>query len=185
MKHPFESLPAATLRRVYGLFFVLTLGVTLLLGALNQYHPEGAAPTDPPRTVPIIQLEFLRTAAQWEQAVAPLGAPGVAALRQTTYADFLYLFCYSTLLAAGVIGVTRAVKSHRVRLFARWLAWGQWLAGLLDGIENYGILHNAAGSPSDLWALTSAYCATVKFALVIVGTLYVLVMLAQSWRDEA
>lgn len=185
MKHPFENLSASSVRRIYWVFFVLTGVVTLLMGEFGKYHPDGVSDPAEVRTCPTTRLEFVNSAAAWETEVAQLGVNGAAALRRQTYLDYLFLCCYSTLLVAAVIGVTRAVTHPGVRLFARWLAWGQWLAAVLDGIENYGLLHNVSGTPSDIWAMISCYCATLKFALIVVGTLYVLFQLAQSWRDEA
>ena len=185
MKHPFEHLSAASIRRVYWIFLGLTGVVTLLMGEFGKFHPDAASDPNEIRTVPTTRMEFFKTTAEWETTLAAIGKNGTAALQRQTYLDYLFLCTYSTLLAAAVIGVTRGVKHTGVIMFARWLAWGQWLSGVLDGVENYGLLHNAAGPISEGWAVTSSYCAMLKFALIIVGTLYVFVQLAQSWRDEA
>jgi len=185
MKHPFENLPAGTLRRVYWVFLALTGVVTLLMGEFGKFHPDGAPDPKEIRTVPTTRMEFFTTTAEWESTLQSIGQNGKTAFLRQTYLDYLYLCTYSTLLAAAVIGVTRAVKHRGVIVFARWLAWGQWVAGLLDGIENYGMLHNAAGPISETWAMISCVCASLKFGLIIVGTLYVFAQFAQAWRDEA
>lgn len=185
MQHPFEKLTAPRLRRVYWAFFALTAITGAITGSLNKYHPDGAPPGAPVAEVPTVTFEFAGTLERWNALAATAGHAGMEALRVQTYVDYSFLVCYSTLIAAGVIGVTLGTRSRALLVTARYLAWGQWLAGLLDAIENYGMLRNMAGPVSGTWLAVSYWCAAVKFAFVIFGTLYILCFLARPWRGDA
>ena len=67
----------------------------------------------------------------------------------------------------------------RVKLFVTtmllFLAWGQWLAALLDAIENGALLTMLLDVPAQPWPVVAWWCAIAKFALVLLGLLFVLV----------
>lgn len=88
--------------------------------------------------------------------------------------DFLFPLVYSTMLALACImssGVLRA---------ARWplagagctLAWGQWFAAFLDYIENVSLLILLLGAVASPWPQIAAFCAYIKFALILIGMIY-------------
>ncbi|MEE8390887.1 MAG: hypothetical protein V3S14_08865 [Anaerolineae bacterium] len=56
--------------------------------------------------------------------------------------------------------------------FGLLLAWGQWLAALLDGVENTALWNILANGPSTPWPQVAWWCAAVKFTLVILGLIY-------------
>jgi hypothetical protein len=84
-----------------------------------------------------------------------------------TYAAFLSLAC---LLSADAL----RRRAWPLSGLGAPLGWGQWLAALLDAIENLGlilILFNGAGQP---WPAVARLCAQLKFALLILGLFYAL-----------
>ena len=185
MKHPLEKLSTGALRRVYWGALLLTALVPVGMDALAQYRPEGAGSGVATRPTPTIKFEFANTPEAWNALATDVGTPGLQALRRQTYLDMLFMFCYSTAIAAGAIGIARGTQLAWARRAAPWVAWGGWLSGALDGIENVGMLVNIAGPLSPTWLTTTAVCATVKFGLVGVGIVFVLFMLPLPWRDEA
>ncbi len=58
----------------------------------------------------------------------------------------------------------------------RALAWGQWLAGAFDAVENAGllILLYHPGAPASPWPQLAAVCASAKFLLLAAGAGFVL-----------
>jgi len=60
-----------------------------------------------------------------------------------------------------------------------FLAWGQWLAGLFDAVENYALLTLLQGAavegvvPDSAAATLARQCALLKFGLIAVGLIYV------------
>lgn len=183
MKHPLENLGASAVRRIYWVFLFLTAAVAVGMGELGKYPHADDPPGAAPRSVPTIKFEFADSVEKWEQLAGPVGAAGMAALKRQTYLDYIFLVCYSTVIAAGVIGVSRGLRRPAAVLGARGLAWGAWLSGLLDGVENTGLLLSAAGPLSPVCLKVTAACAVVKFALVIAGVLWIHVLLPVSWRD--
>jgi hypothetical protein len=183
MKHPFDSLSAGAVRKIYWIFLGLTALVAIIMGELGKFQPEGA-PEGTVRTSPTIDFEFANTPEKWNALQQFCGAPGMDALRVQTYVDYVFLMCYSTLIGAGVIGVSRASRSGAVRALAPALAWGQWLSGVLDGIENFGLLQNANGPVSQTWLNVTVACATLKFALIVIGVLFIFILMPLSWRDD-
>lgn len=185
MKTPLDRLDTVALRRVYWLFLLLTALVPIGMGELAKFVPEGAAAGTPYRTVPTYRFEFANAPAKWEALAADVGAVGLDALRRQTYLDMLFAVCYSTATAACVVGIARGASSRAVLACAPWVAWGSWLAGALDMIENTGMLLNIAGPLSPVWLQATAACAAVKFGLVGVGVLFVFFLLPLPWREGA
>jgi hypothetical protein len=57
------------------------------------------------------------------------------------------------------------------------LAWGLWLAAIFDAVENYALITMMFNGVSDPYPAISAFCATCKFSLILLGLLYALVSL--------
>lgn len=180
MNHPFEKIEAVGLRKVYWLFLGLTAGVALWLGELAKYQDCGVT-----KSVPTVAFEFARTPEAWEILTKAAGPAGMAALRTQTYADYVFLLTYSTLIAAGIAGVMRGAKNSKGLTLGRSLAWGQWFAALMDAVENAGLLININGPVSATWTQVSSAAAAIKFAIILLGVLYIYIVMALSWRDEA
>jgi hypothetical protein len=101
---------------------------------------------------------------KWNDA----GVTGVA--RHSIHVDFAFIFCYSLLLAM----VCQAASSH---LHGAWqtagvvLAWGMLAAGVLDCIENIGMLTMLHGNYGPVrWV---SLCAATKFVILIVSVIYI------------
>jgi hypothetical protein len=119
--------------------------------------------------------------------------------------DLVFLLFYSTTMALACVmaaDVFRATGTHTVdqqnagtqaeQKPWHWLkiyelgillAWGQWLASLLDAAEDvglYNMLSKRFTSPwtGYDWAAVTWWCAALKFALVSLGGLYILAAIA-------
>ena len=53
------------------------------------------------------------------------------------------------------------------------LAWAQFGAGLLDAVENYGLIQVLLGSQQAFWPVLARWCAIPKFLIVAAGLVYV------------
>jgi hypothetical protein len=90
--------------------------------------------------------------------------------------DFVWLLLYSTTISLGC--VLTAARLHergwtRAGALGLALAWGQWLAALLDAVENVAMLRLLQGSVAQPWPTIARACAIPKFALVVAGIAYV------------
>ena len=59
--------------------------------------------------------------------------------------------------------------------FGRVIAFMQILAGIFDGIENYGLIRLLFGSDNATFAAMAFFFATLKFTFIVMGILYFLV----------
>jgi hypothetical protein len=88
--------------------------------------------------------------------------------------DYLFLFLYPAFiaLACALVSERLAVVRPGLGRVGAGLAWLALLAGLLDAIENYGLIRQLIDGPSTAWARVALWCAVPKFALVALGLLY-------------
>ena len=163
-----DDRPVEPARRLVWLAILIVTGVVLLqllpsLGHSDFFREEGR------RVVPA--REMLET---W-------GEEGVRAARRQTVLDYPFLLCYSCLIALGIVAVLRNARGG-VAALGRGLAWCQWIAALLDAVENAGLLIILSGRPETPWPQIAFYCAGLKFALITVGVLYILIALPLGRR---
>jgi len=55
-----------------------------------------------------------------------------------------------------------------------FLAWAQFIAAILDAVENYALIRVLLGSSQNLWPALARFCAGPKFFIVTAGLLYVI-----------
>lgn len=86
--------------------------------------------------------------------------------------DYLWMIFYSTTIALGVVWTAEAfqLKGTLATVF-NTLAWGQWLAALLDALENTALTIMLFSQPASPWPQIAYWSAVIKFALVILGLL--------------
>ncbi|WP_437931473.1 hypothetical protein WMF37_20185 [Sorangium sp. So ce291] len=90
--------------------------------------------------------------------------------------DYLIIIAYANGLALDCVMGADALKKRGLpgAGLGAPLAWGQWLAGLLDATENGALLGILRGSDQALWPALARGCAQVKFCLVGAGVAYAL-----------
>ena len=99
--------------------------------------------------------------------------------------DYLFMVAYSTTIALGCLWAADAFRARLPGLAAAgpWLAWGQWVAGLCDAVENVALTVMLLGGVADPWPGLAWWCATPKFVLIVAGLLYSLgaVAVRRAW----
>ncbi|WP_437529489.1 hypothetical protein WME79_47835 [Sorangium sp. So ce726] len=90
--------------------------------------------------------------------------------------DYLFLTAYANGLALACVMGADALKERGLpgAGLGAPLAWGQWLAGLLDATENAALLRILRGSDEALWPPLARRCAQAKFGLAGAGIIYAL-----------
>jgi hypothetical protein len=174
MTHPLALIPSHYRPRLFVFFLILTLVVMVALNVLGTPLQTAAAPAG------IVSYEF---SANTEGADAILNswdnqAKIYAALNLGL--DYLFMPAYATAIGLATIWVGQAIGG-RARSLGVWLAWGQWLAALLDATENVALLKMLLETTAAPWPQLAYGCAAVKFALVLLGLLFVLVGAAYYW----
>lgn len=167
MWHPLQEFPARAELPLFLLLLFLTAGlIAVLVWTLRGERHS------------IVALELAGTVGKARQIIScweASGARGRALLN--VYLDFPFLVVYSTAIALCCVLASEVFQAR-----AQWmvvigvaLAWAQWLAALLDAVENAALLKMLHGSVlRDPWPRIVRWSAFGKFAIVLVGFLYVL-----------
>ena len=168
MNHPLARLSPHN-RTV---FFFLLLGLTVVLLLSMNYVGlplnTAAAPQG------IISFEFAATPERAQEMLDSWSPDARIRAGFIQGLDFLFPIAYSTtvglgcVMAAGVI----ARRGQAISRLGIWLAWGLWLAAVLDYIENIGLLFILFGIVQSPYPQIAAVCASIKFALLAIGLVY-------------
>jgi hypothetical protein len=164
VSHPFEEMPRSTLPIVFVALALITLAVGRAIAAPLRTE---AAPLG------IVSLEFAGSANKAQNILDSWTAGQKYAALRNTRLDYVFLVCYSTLLAVGCVWASGGFEEDW-RHVGGWLAWAQWGAGALDAVENVGLFYLLRGSVEDRWTRLALGCAVPKFLLIVAGIAYVL-----------
>jgi hypothetical protein len=170
MKHPLESIPSSNRRGLFLPLLVLTLVVMAVLNGVGGPLVTEAAPQG------IVSFEL---AGDISSAQAILDSWDARARTHAGFSlgfDFTFLLLYSTTIACACVWGARGLGEvwRPLAPVGPLLAWGQWLAGLFDAVENAALWATLANGPSVPWPRLAWWCATIKFMLVALGLLYAL-----------
>ena len=140
----------------------------------------GATLKTPQTPIGILNLEFayntIKTDAVLKSWSPANGVDNIKVAKINTYYDFLFLFFYAgfLFLACKKIAVLNKNKT------GLWIATGALLAGLLDVLENFGMLYTLSGHSNNTITFLTAIFAGIKFLFVIIAIFYLLFGLL--WR---
>lgn len=171
MTHPFEKIPPSKRKYIYWPMLVLTLVLSatffLLSYDLQNVKDEQGAQVSPQG---IVSFELIKDAAEASRMLHYWGESRKMNAAFTLGLDYLYIFAYSNTLALGCVWIACVLRSRKfLRLAAAgiFIAWLQWLAGILDAIENAALIKILFDAPTDALALISRWCAIPKFAFTL------------------
>ena len=169
MRHPFEALGADKRKPIFLSLTALTLVVMGVLNATGGPLKTPAAPQG------IVSFEL---AGDGPSAQAILDCWDCQARAHAGFNlgfDFVFMLLYSSAIGLACVWVACVLPSRYRPLAAvgLTLAWGQWLAALLDVVENVALLVILLDSPVAPWPQVALWCAVPKFALVFLGLGYV------------
>lgn len=168
MKHPFVSIRAHSIGRIFFPLLALTLLLLVVMSWVGLPLETAAAPYG------IISYELagdvsnsLSIIASWDDTARMHAAFSLGL-------DYLFLVLYSTTIGLACIWAARVLQVNSWRLAAVGipLAWGLWLAALLDAIENAGLISLLFGSQAQSWSLLARWCALFKFGIIFAGLTY-------------
>jgi hypothetical protein len=168
MNHPLAFISSNTRKPA---FFVL-LGWTLFFLAISQIINSplvnSAAPSG------IISFELAHTPARVQAMIASWDARLQLFAAFGLGFDYLFMPSYAFTIALACLLVADRNKGWFIILGA-WLGWGLFLAALLDAVENIGLWNSLIGNVNATWPEVSFWCATFKFALILMGIAYGLI----------
>ncbi len=125
----------------------------------------------------ILNLEFAYNSAQTTgiiNAWKTTGDPNnVLAAIYNTFYDFLFLFFYAGFLFLTCKKIAANIKGPAAKA-GNLIARGAILAGILDVLENIGMLLSLHNYTSDAIAFLTVFFSVIKWGLAIIAVLYVL-----------
>jgi hypothetical protein len=168
--HPFAWLSETAQKRAFLGVFVFTLAAMMCMNIIGHPLITATAPQG------IVSFEFAGTFDAAHRMMESWGPKGLISAGLSLGFDYLFLMVYSLCIALGCVLVARAMQ-HRVKIFViigALLAWAQFLAAILDAIENYALIRVLLGANADLWPSLARLCAGPKFLIVTLGLLYII-----------
>lgn len=168
MKHPLDFIPTNKRKPAFFVFLTLTLILFAVFRVLDSPLRTAAAPNG------IVSYELagnIKPAAEilgsWDARAQLFAAFGLGL-------DYLFMPAYALALCLGIL----LAAGRHAGAFAKagaWLGWGALAAALFDAVENFSLWQFMLGDFQVLWPRLAAICATVKFALLVLGLIYALV----------
>lgn len=86
--------------------------------------------------------------------------------------DYLFLVLYPITIAVGIVMLSNKLGYIST---GKKLSWLVISSGLLDAIENYGLIQLLNGHLELHWAQIAFWTASIKFAIVGIGLFYLIV----------
>ncbi len=168
--HPLAGVQSTRRSAVFVALLLATLLIMVVFQATSSEMSTSAAPQG------IVSFELAGTVAK---AQAIIDSWNSLARQQAAFGlglDYLYMPLYSTTIALACVWVADALhrRSPGGSGLGILLAWGLWLAALLDAMENAALLRMLFGSVVEPWPQMAFWCAALKFALILAGIAYAL-----------
>jgi len=168
MRHPLEFLLPTSRKPAFFAFLALTLILFAVFRILDAPLRTSAAPNG------IVSYELagnIKPAAEilgsWDTRAQLFAAFGLGL-------DYLFMPAYALALSLGILLAAGRHPGAFAKLGAP-LGWGALLAALFDAVENFALWQFMLGDFQALWPRLAAFCAGVKFALLLVGLAYALI----------
>lgn len=162
MQHPLEFIPQNLRKPLFTFFLFITLLIFGIFRILDQPLRTPAAPNG------IISFELARDLQtseliinSWDSNARLFAAFGLGL-------DYLFMPAYALALSLGLL-LVGSRKAHWYRTFTHWLGWAALTAAFFDAIENYALWKILAGLTDSSFPQIAAACASVKFALLVLG----------------
>ncbi|MBC7228599.1 MAG: hypothetical protein H5T61_15430 [Thermoflexales bacterium] len=167
--HPFLWLTESGQSRAFVVTSVLALLAMASLQMLDMPLRTAAAPLG------IISFQFARDLESARRILTSWGPEARVYAGLSLGLDYLFMAAYACALGLGCVLVARRLGRWGGGLAALGVmfSWGQWLAALLDAVENYALIRLLLGSERALWPALAWGCALPKFLLVGLGVLFI------------
>ncbi|MCB9110568.1 MAG: hypothetical protein H6634_04910 [Anaerolineales bacterium] len=164
MKHPLSFLPSDLRKPFFYVFLALTIFIFGVFRFLDLPLQTSAAPSG------IVSFELAGSAdaahsmvESWDENARLFAAFGLGF-------DYLFMPVYAAALSLGLL-LAGAKKVDWYRALTAWMGWGALIAAIFDAVENYSLWNILTGNIDGSFAQIAAICASIKFALLILGLL--------------
>lgn len=160
------------LRISFWLSVIISFASLAPLGMIDSYLKNALSPLG------IVSFEFCAYQSNCEPIVASWTGTAHSMAAMSLGLDYLFMLAYSAAICFGLLLAAPNLPSALQRL-ALLFAWGIWIAGGADAIENYHLFQMLLGQPVAAHQWGAAAAATIKFAIVVPAL--VVWLLATLW----
>ena len=168
MKHPLESIPQESRKRIFITFLFLTLILFAVFRFLDKPLQTDYAPNG------IISFEF---AASPRDAAHMVLTWSEKALLNASFGlglDYLFMPVYAIALAFGTL-LAAGRHGGWFKSLGSAAGYAAFAAPLFDAVENYALFQVLSGAFNSPYPMIAAVCATIKFLLLVIGLFYAIV----------
>lgn len=162
MRHPLEFIPQNFRKPMFYTFFVLTIVIFGVFRTAEPFLRTSAAPSG------IVSFELARNVNTSQSIVDSWDANARLYAAFGLGLDYLFMPVYALALSLGLL-LASSNKTGWYRTCANWMGWGVFAAALFDAVENYALWKVLTGGVFSPYPEIAAFCATIKFILLIVG----------------
>ena len=162
MQHPLEFIPQHLRRPMFYVFLALTVLIFGIFRFLDQPLRTDSAPNG------IVSFEL---AGNQNTSQAIVDSWDTHAWLYATFGlgfDYLFMPVYALALALGLM-LTMNGRAGWYMTAAAWLGWGALMAPLFDAVENFALWKQLTVGVFSPYPQLAAFCATLKFILLIAG----------------
>jgi hypothetical protein len=170
MRHPFQSIPERRRKSLFWFLLASTLLLIVILNLIGAPLITSAAPSG------IVSFELAGSTANSERILSSWNPDARMHAALSLGLDYLFMVAYAAAISLGCVWASEVIRSRRWPLASLgiYLAWGQWLAAILDAVENIGLIAILFSQPTSPWPEIARWCATFKFAIILLGLVYAL-----------
>lgn len=162
MKHPLEFVPQTLRKPLFYFFFVFTIVIFGVFRPLDVPLQTSAAPNG------IVSFELARTLDSSQTMIQSWDSNARLAAAFGLGFDYLFMPVYALALSLDLL-LAGYGKANWYRSLTTWLGWGAFAAALFDMVENFALWSALTGSLDPIFPQTAAFCAAIKFILLITG----------------
>jgi len=168
MRQLFELIPSNKRKRVFWFLIISTLLIMFVMNLIGAPLLTEAAPSG------IISYEFAGTISKTEEILASWDQNALLHAAFSLGLDYLFMVFYASAISFVCLWTSEVVLERKwpLAFLGIPLAWGLWLAALLDAIENLGLTLNLFGPVVSPWPEIARWCATFKFIFIFLGLVY-------------
>ena len=156
-------------KTLFWISLVFTLLIFTAINAFDKHLKNDLVPNG------IVSFQFAKSLDNSLKMINSWDAEAKVYVALSLGIDYLYLLTYGSFLVLSVLLLATKLPHGFLKKAAGIVVPMIILAALLDGVENYGSIRLLTGTHTQSMASLVYYCASVKFALIVIGIIYLLI----------
>ena len=165
MKHPLEFVSEGRRKLFFFTFLFLTLLLFAVFRVLDQPLRTSAAPNG------IVSFELAGTPQNADRMVTSWSPEGKKFAAFGLGLDYLFMPLYAFALSFGIL-LAAGRHTGWIKSLGAVAGWGALAAPLFDAVENFALFQILLGVYGQRVPALAAFCASVKFGLLVLGLAY-------------